>query len=199
MAKLQQPFDATQVPPSSVQEVIPAGWYPARIEESEWAETSKKDGWMLKFKLVIIGGEHADHVLFDRLNMQNPNVMAMEIAQKTLSSICHATKVFQLEDTAQLHGIPLMIKVALRPAGPGADGKNYEASNEIKGYKEVERPQQAQPAGFVPSALPTAPAPTPAPAAFAPPAAAAPAAAPFAPAPTPAPAASAGGKPPWAK
>lgn len=204
MAKLTQQFDARAVPPSVAQEVIPAGWYTARIEESEWAETAAKNGWMLKFKLVIIGGEHADVVLFDRLNMQNPNAMAMEIAQRTLSAICHATKVFQLDDTAQLHGIPLMVKVSVRAAGKGADGNDYAASNEIKGYKEVESGPSASvgpapaanfaPPRQAPAQQAPAPAAAPGPGGFAPPGAAP------GPGPSPSPAPSHGGsKPPWAK
>jgi hypothetical protein len=137
VANLQ--FDARTVPPQEAFEVIPAGWYNIVLTESEMKENSKKDGAYLALVFTIIDGPHANRKLFDRLNLQNPNPTAVEIAYKTLSAICHATGVIQVQDSSQLHGIPLMGKVSVRAAGPGADGKHYDAQNELKGYKPVDK------------------------------------------------------------
>lgn len=190
---LNMRFDASQVAPAAPQELIPAGWYKARMSASEWTQSKSNDkNWFVQCKFTLIG-EHDGSVLTDRINLANENVMAVEIGQRTLSAICHATGVMVVEDMAALHGIPLMIKVKVRQAGKGADGKDYEASNEISGYKALEMPGPGLAPGQFPQAPAPAAAPAPAPAAaapapsFAPPAAAAPAAAPG------------GGKPPWAK
>lgn len=188
---LNMRFDASQVAPASAQEVIPSGWYKARMSASEWQESKNKPGnWFVAVKITLIG-EYDGLTLTDRINLHNENVMAAEIGQRTLSSICHATGVMVVEDMAQLYGIPMMVKVALRAAGKGADGKDYEASNEIKGYKAIEEAKVE----FGGGAFPTPPAAAPVPAQAAPaPVATAPVAAPPAAA-APAPAAAA--RPPF--
>jgi hypothetical protein len=128
-------FDANTVAPAEALEVIPSGWYTAQMTASEMQETSDKTGAMLKCEFTVLGGEHAGRKLFDRLNLQNKNPVAVEIAYKTLSAICHAVGVIQVSDSQQLHGRPLSMKVGVRPAGMGGDGKQYDAQNEIKGYK----------------------------------------------------------------
>ncbi len=193
-------FDATQVEPNAPFDVVPAGMYNVKIVESEMKPTKDGQGSMLALTLEILDGEHAGRKLFDRLNLQNKNTQAMEIAYRTLSAICHAVGVYQVGDSSELHGRPMQAKVTLRPAGPGADGKQYDASNEVKGYKAIEGANPTAGAPPAAAAAPTPPAPAPAPAA---PAAAAtppwakPAAAPATP---PAPAAAApAAKPPWMK
>ena len=142
-------FDARQVEPQKALDPIPAGWYNAKITESEMKPTKDGEGTMLALTLQVIDGQYANRKLFDRLNLQNKNAVAQNIAYQTLSAICHATGVIQVQDSQQLHGIPLMVKVNLRPAGQGKDGQFYDASNEVKGYKAIEG-QQAPPPGFAP-------------------------------------------------
>jgi hypothetical protein len=117
------------------------------------ADTSK-GGQMLKLTLQVIDGEHTNRMLFDRLNLVNSNPKAEEIAQRTLSSICHAVGKYQIRDSAELHNLPLIASVKIRPAS--ADGQ-YGPQNDIKGYK----PATAQQATQAPAQQPVAqPAPT---------------------------------------
>jgi len=90
---------------------------------------------------------------FFLISLQNKNPVAVEIGYKTLSAICHAVGVIQVQDSQQLHGRPLQLKVSLRAAGPGADGKYYEASNEVKGYKAADAgaPVAGAPVGGAPA------------------------------------------------
>ena len=167
MAQLN--FDASTVAPAVAPEVIPAGWYNAQMTASEMKPTSDGTGGMLACEFTILSGEHAGRKQFVRLNLFNKNPVAVEIAYRTLSAICHAVGVIQVQDSQQLHGKPLQLKVALRPAGPGSDGKHYEASNEIKGYKAIDGagvPVAGAPAATPAWAAPAAPA---APAAWTPP------------------------------
>lgn len=201
---MQINFDASQVAPAVAGEIIPAGWYPVQIVKSEGKPTSKGDGMYLETEMEIIGGEHKGRKLFDRFNLQNSNPIAVEIAYRMLSAVCHAVGVIQVADSQQLHGRPLMAKVKLIPAGPGADGKMYEAKNEVSGYKafDASAMQPSAPVGNAPAwatgGAPAAPAfnqqapayTAPAPAFNPAPAAAAPTFAPAAPA--------AGATPPWA-
>ncbi|MBL4904248.1 MAG: hypothetical protein JKY62_16620, partial [Desulfocapsa sp.] len=72
-------------------------------------------------------------LLWIRLNLDNPSQAAVDIAYKQLNSICEATGVIQVGDSEEFHGIPFQVKVIVRP--PKGD---YEASNEVKGFKAIE-------------------------------------------------------------
>jgi len=149
MAILQ--FNAATVAPSQAFEPLPAGWYNVRIIKSEMKPTSKGDGSYLELSMSVIDGPAANRQLFDRLNLNNKNQTAKDIAYQTLSAICHATGVIQLQDSTQLHGIPLMARVAIKPA----EGK-YEAGNEIKGYKAIASGASAVPAFVTAQTAPAA-------------------------------------------
>lgn len=158
-------FDASTVAPSEALEAVPAGWYNAQMTASEMKPTSDGTGAYLQAEFTILSGDYVGRKLFDRINLQNKNPVAVEIGYKTLSSICHAVGVIQVADSQQLHGRPLQAKVSLRAAGPGADGKHYDASNEVKGYKAIDG------AGASTAAAPTwAPQAAPAQQQYAPPA-----------------------------
>lgn len=124
-------FDANQVSPNEAFENLPLGWYVARIVDSEEKPNSTNNGSHILLTLEVIAPQqYAGRKLWDRLNLNNPNQTAVEIAQRTLSAICHATNVMQLQDTMQLHGIPMEVKVGLSKPQDG-----YEQRNEIKGYR----------------------------------------------------------------
>lgn len=148
MAFLGNTFDATAVEPSAPREIIPPGEYVVQIVESEMASTKAGDGEMLKLTLDIIDGPHAGRKLWDRLNLVNRNAQTVEIAQRTLSAICHATGKLQVSDSDQLHFIPMLAVVKVKPAGPDKQGVHREAQNEVSGYKPANsaaRPGPAQP------------------------------------------------------
>lgn len=123
-------FDATTVAPNASFDPLPAGWYNANITSSEMKPTKDGSGAYIQLELTILDGQYANRKVFDRLNVQNNSQVAQEIAYATLSSICHATGVIQVQDTSQLHGIPLEVKLSVRAAT-----ENYEASNDVKGYR----------------------------------------------------------------
>lgn len=146
--QLPSRFDSTTVEPSTPFEPVPTGWYPVRIIESETKPTKDNAGAYIQLTLEIFAGEHQGKKGFDRLNVHNQNPQAVEIAWRTLSAICRATGVLQIENTAQLHGVPMEAKFVLRQAEKGPDGKDYGASNDIKGYRSIEAQPTAAPAGF---------------------------------------------------
>lgn len=146
-------FDATQIQPGGSYEVVPAGEYRAIVVDSVMENTKSGSGQFLKLSIQIIDGPHSGVVLFDRLNLVNANPKAVEIAQRTLSAICHSVGVLQVQDSAQLHNRPLVIRVSYKEGGE-QDGRGgvYGPSNEIKQYKAISQgaaqaaPQQAAPA-----------------------------------------------------
>ena len=193
MAQLN--FDASTVAPQEAFDPIPAGWYPAQIVESEMKAGSKPGSAYLAITLQIMGGEYNNRKVFDRFNLQNANPVAVEIAYRSLSAVCHAVGLIQVADSQLLHGRPMLIKVSVRPARVDTTtGTAYDASNEVKGYKALDASSAVAggaPSAGVPawatSATPAVSAPLAAPAIPTPtqpavPAPAAPVAAPFPPA-----------------
>ena len=126
-------FNAEEVEPSSSYDPIPAGWYQAIISNSEMKATRDGYGEYLSLTLQIIEGQYENRLVFARLNLKNANDKAVDIARKDLAALCRAVGVMSPQSSEELHDIPLMIKVKIR----AAKGE-YEASNDICGYKAVE-------------------------------------------------------------
>jgi len=126
-------FNAEEVEPSSSFDPIPAGWYQAIISNSEMKATRDGYGEYLSLTLQIIEGQYENRLVFARLNLKNANDKAVDIARKDLAAICRAVGVMSPQASEELHDKPLMIKVKVRPASG-----EYEASNDIGGYKSVE-------------------------------------------------------------
>lgn len=126
-------FNAEEVEPSSSYEPIPAGWYQAIISSSEMKATRDGYGEYLSLTLQIIEGNYQNRLVFARLNLKNANDVAVDIAKKDLAAICRAVGVMSPQASEELHDKPLMIKVKVR----AAQGE-YDASNDVAGYKAVE-------------------------------------------------------------
>lgn len=132
----QLTFNANTVAPDTgTGDPVPAGWYNVQMDESEMKPTSGGDGAYLNCRFAVLDGAHVGRKIFGRLNLQNKNAVAQEIAYKQLSAICHAVGMLEIQDSTQLHGRPLKIKVKLRPASG-----DYEASNDISAYKNINEP-----------------------------------------------------------
>ncbi len=153
---VQLNFDATNVVPNAMPEPVPAAWYTCHITESKEKPTSNGTGVLLEFVMEIMDGPFAGRKIYDRLNVKNPNPVAVEIAYGTLSAICHATGVIQVSGSEQLHNIPLDVRVIVVPQ----DGQ-YSPKNEVKGYAAAGSAGQTQ-GGAVQTVAPQQPVQQPA-------------------------------------
>lgn len=115
MARFDTAFDASGVEPTAAHEVLPAGKYRAQIVESEMRVTRNGMGRYLWLMLDIVEGPHQGRKIFDQLNLVNANPTTVEIAQRTLSAICHATGRLQVNDSEELHLIPMTVQVGVKP------------------------------------------------------------------------------------
>ncbi len=127
MAQLGATFDASQVDPSQPFETLPPGDYRVQIVASEMRPTKAGTGQYLWMEMEILDGPFSGKRVFDRLNLINPNQQAADIAQRTLSAICHAVGRMQVSDSEELHFKPLLVKVVV----------DKEGYNQTKGYKPV--------------------------------------------------------------
>ena len=155
MARFDTAFDATSVEPTTPYELLPAGKYRAQIVESEMRATRNGMGQFLWLMLDILDGPHKGRKIFDQLNLVNPNPTTVEIAQRTLSAICHATGKMHVSDSEDLHLIPMTIQVTVKPPKNG-----YGESNAIR-YMVPEQ-SAATPQAEKPAPVATAAAAAPA-------------------------------------
>ena len=139
-------FNANEVPPAEALDAVPAGKYIAVITESEVKPTKSGSGHFLELTFEIIESELKGRKVWARLNLDNPNAQAVQIARGELSAICHAIGVMQPKDSAELHNLPLEISVRCKKRED-----SDELSNEIKGYAKKDSSN--------PPTAPTAPAP----------------------------------------
>lgn len=137
-------FDANQVEPSSSFDPIPAGKYLAVITDSEMKPTKAGTGHYLELTFQIQEGEYNNRLLWARLNLDNPNATAVQIAQEDLSAICRAVGVMKPNDSDELHNLPLVIHVRCKKREDTG-----EITNEIKGFSKKE---SSAPAGDAPAA-----------------------------------------------
>lgn len=110
------------------------GWLEAELVKSKLETTKAKDGKYLAFGFKITDGEFEGKFIWTNLNIVNKNETAVAIAQGDLKSICEAVgHEGDLEDTEDLHNIPLAIKVSYKE-----ETAQWPAKNEIKGYKSLD-------------------------------------------------------------
>ena len=122
-------FNAAEVQPSSF-EAIPTGTYEAVISNSESRPMKSGNGMGFNLEFEIISGECKGRKVFAWITFEHrTSPDAQRIGREQLSAICRAVGVTQLNDTAQLHNLPLLIVVAL--------DKNDPTRNIIKGFKAV--------------------------------------------------------------
>jgi hypothetical protein len=126
-------FDAATVDPATDFEPLPAGKYPAVITDSEMKPTKSGNGHYLELTFQVIDGKYKGRLLWSRLNLDNPSVQAVQIAQGQLSAICRAVGVMCPRDSIELHNLPLLVTVKCKKREDNGD-----IVNEIRGYAKKE-------------------------------------------------------------
>ena len=127
MAQLD--FNVNDAPEDKGFELIPEGMYTAQIIQSEMKPTKAGTGQYLELRVQILDEPYTGRLVFDRLNLINPNETAVAIAQRTLADICKACNLEEIEDSEELHGIEINVTLTEKEA----EG-DWKASNEIKKY-----------------------------------------------------------------
>ena len=124
-------FDASQVPEQQEFSALPEGQYVVIATASEMKPTKSGTGQFLQFTFEVLDGPQKGRKLWARLNLVNPNQIAVDIAQRELGAICRAVGVIKPSDSAELHNKPMLITVAVE-----IDDRKRE-SNIIKKYESV--------------------------------------------------------------
>jgi hypothetical protein len=152
MSFFDQPIRLADLPESeSNYDILPAGWYSARIADVQLKETKSGSGQYLSMSYDITGPAHQGRKVFGNINVRNQSAQAESIGRQQLGELMRASGLSELRKTDDLIGRQCQIKVAVKPA----DGQ-YEAKNEVKGFKAVEGGaasflSQSQPAQAAPA------------------------------------------------
>lgn len=135
MVLLPEVFQPSEVKSTGF-DPIPAGWYEAEIQKSELKVTNDGNGKYIALTFKVLEGDHATRLMFANLNIVNKSEMAVKIANSDLKAICLACgrdEEEELEDTLDLHNIPIAIKLSVKE-----ETAQWPAKNEIKGYKSID-------------------------------------------------------------
>lgn len=132
MAKLNQTYVADDLPKGDRDfSPLPDGWYAVTISEADVKQTKAGTGSYIKMRLDVTGPSHQGRVIFSNLNLRNPNPKAEEIGAQQLGELMRAIGLPRLEDTDQLIGRSLSVKVTTRSS------PEYGDQNEVKAYKAI--------------------------------------------------------------
>ena len=132
MAKLEMTYVADSMPKSERDfSPLPDGWYAVTISEADVKSTKAGTGSYIKLRLDVSGPTHQGRVVYTNFNIRNPNPKAEEIGNQQLGELMRAVAMPRLEDTDQLIGALLTIKVAIETS------ENYPAKNVVKGWKSI--------------------------------------------------------------
>tara|TARA_R110000803_G_scaffold28011_10_gene65139 strand:+ start:7173 stop:7682 length:510 start_codon:yes stop_codon:yes gene_type:complete len=110
---------------------LPDGWYDVRIDGTDLKPTKANNGEYLEIQMTVLGGQFANRKLWDRLTLKHPNETTTAIAARTLGDICRAVNITALQQTEELHGKPVRIRLKIKQDstwGPRNEVQAYEAS-----------------------------------------------------------------------
>ena len=147
MASLSQSFNVSDLPKSSNDfSPLPAGWYTATISGAEIKQTKAGNGEYIAVKYSITGPTHQGRVVFANLNIKNTNPKAEEIGRQQLGEVMRSIGLARVDDTDQLIGGSLSIKLEVKLSEEYGDG------NEVKGFKAVAGGSMPTPSASAPAA-----------------------------------------------
>ena len=131
MAFLGQSFDVGSLPAGNKFDPLPPGWYTSTISGAELKRTKDQTGKYISIKYTINDPNYEGRIVFGNLNIKNKNQKAEEIARQQLGEIMRALGLARVEDTDQLVGGNLKIKLDIRTQ------EGYEPSNDVRGFKAI--------------------------------------------------------------
>lgn len=133
MAYLGESIGVDDLPQSDRNyDLIPDGWYSVKVTKADLAQTKSGNGTKIDMRYDITGPTHEGRVVFGSINIRNQSQRAEEIGRQQLGDLMRALGIAKLEDTDQLIGGNVSIKI-----GRSKPQEGYEVRNEVKGYKSL--------------------------------------------------------------
>jgi hypothetical protein len=108
---------------------IPDGWYDVTITEATVKATKAGTGDYLSYRCDVVGPTHQGRVVFGMITLRNPNPKAEDIGNQQMGELCRAIGAARLDDSDQLIGKRMTIKVVTESS------EQYGDKNKIKAMK----------------------------------------------------------------
>jgi hypothetical protein len=124
-------YDASNGETMDTRDVLPAGEYVACIVKSERREAKTAGNAYINLEFEVQDGDQKGRHFWAMLNLWNSNEQAVQIAQRELNSICHAVGKLRIDDSEELHGIPMRVSLKVD------DNAQYGKQNRTTGYKPL--------------------------------------------------------------
>lgn len=138
MAFLGETFSTDSLPEGRSYDLIPEGWYNAVISKADLGQTKAGNGQKIDVRFDITGPTYQGRAIFTAINVRNPSQKAEEIGRQQLGEIMRAIGLSRVQDTDQLVGGQLQIKVKVKVPSDEDKARGYtESRNEVGGYKAV--------------------------------------------------------------
>jgi hypothetical protein len=140
MANLGESFNADDLPTGNTgdYELLPEGLYSAMISKAEVGQTKSGTGTKIDCRFDITGPSHQGRVVFSAINIRNQSAKAEEIGRQQLGEIMRAIGLARLEDSDQLVGGQLQIKVKIKQPSPDDVARGYsQPRNEVAGFRAL--------------------------------------------------------------
>lgn len=131
MAFLGQSYNTDDLPQGNSYEPLPDGWYNATISKAEVKDTKAGDGSYIAVSYTITGPSHEGRIIFGNLNLRNKNPKAEEIGRQQLGDVMRAIGLAKVEDSDQLIGGQLSIKLKTKR------DEQYGDKNEVNGWRAI--------------------------------------------------------------
>jgi hypothetical protein len=108
---------------------IPDGWYDVTVTEATVKSTKAGTGDYLSYRCDVVGPTHQGRVVFGMITLRNPNPKAEDIGNQQMGELCRAIGAARLDDSDQLIGKRMTIKVITESS------EQYGDKNKIKAMK----------------------------------------------------------------
>lgn len=141
MAFLGETYETENLPEGRSYDLLPDGWYNVTISQATLGDTKSGTGKKIDIRYDITGPTHQGRVIFGSVNIRNQSQKAEEIGRQQLGEIMRAIGLSKVQDSDELIGGQLAVKVKTKPAENG-----YEARNEVSGFKAIDGSAPPKPA-----------------------------------------------------
>jgi hypothetical protein len=120
-------------------EGLPAGDYPCLLTNSEVSENKNKNGYYVKAEFSVVEGQFKNMKIWDYLNIKHENDIAERIGKEKFKELAKACGVASgiVQDTNELHDIPVIVRLKNRRNGEGTEVGKYIAYKD----RQQEKPE----------------------------------------------------------
>lgn len=130
MAQLNEAFDHNVVAAETGYDPMPPGDYMLMITQSDYTDTAKGNGKVLKLTSQVVDGQFEGRKIFENLCLEHENPKTVQIAKAKFSALCKALQIKSaVRDSNELHDKPYFASIGVEDG----EGK-YGAKNVIKKY-----------------------------------------------------------------